>query len=283
MAFFIFSSVIVSAEQIMNVTATASQDVIDDYYRFLANRDPLKITYYGGAYSRRDVVELVLFQQALAVGGLNCKVHFFSTPSYQRSLIELRQGFLMATAEPVWGRDVKGQSQLWMSPSLVQPGEFVAGLYTTKEKAERFKNLSLKELKNLKIVTNKVWRSDFESLVNAGFVNILETTQWDLMVRMVKYGRADMLLSAFRPTKDMSLTDQDVTLYPVPGYKIVLKGQRVWAVNKNLPNSEKVIRALAAGTRELVKNKTVSRAYQESGFFNSKVEDWTVLSGEAKN
>ena len=44
-------------------------DVYDDYMTFLAGRDPSDITSFVGPKIRRDVVDMVLAQQALAIGG----------------------------------------------------------------------------------------------------------------------------------------------------------------------------------------------------------------------
>ena len=46
--------------------ALIPDDVLRDYQAFLAGRDPVAITDYGGPLSRRDVVEVVLIHQALA-------------------------------------------------------------------------------------------------------------------------------------------------------------------------------------------------------------------------
>ncbi|MFX6036180.1 hypothetical protein ABTE74_22595, partial [Acinetobacter baumannii] len=45
--------------------ALIPDDVLLDYRRFLAGRDPASVTDYGGPLSRRDVVEVVLIHQAL--------------------------------------------------------------------------------------------------------------------------------------------------------------------------------------------------------------------------
>ena len=46
--------------------ALIPDDVLLDYQRFLAGRDPLAIVDFGGLHARRDVIEVLLLQQALA-------------------------------------------------------------------------------------------------------------------------------------------------------------------------------------------------------------------------
>ncbi len=44
-------------------------DVYDDYSRFLNGRKPIEVKDFSGAYIRRDVVDMIIAQQALNIGG----------------------------------------------------------------------------------------------------------------------------------------------------------------------------------------------------------------------
>lgn len=57
-------------------------DIHNDYQRFLADRDVKTVTYYGGAYARRDVIELVLMLQALSLGGFSHPIQFVDEENY---------------------------------------------------------------------------------------------------------------------------------------------------------------------------------------------------------
>ncbi|MDG0816689.1 hypothetical protein NWE73_09955 [Bdellovibrio sp. PAP01] len=265
------------ATQAAMIKVVVSQDVLASYKQYIGNKDPLKTESFGGEGSRRDVVEMILFQQALAAGGFEGHVEFTGSPSYSRSFIEIKHGSAMATGSTVWDYDVRDDKDLWLSPSTVQPGDFVAGLYGTRKNVESFKKMKINEIKNLKVVTSKIWKSDHEALRAAGFVNILDSMQWELMIRMVGFGRADVVLSAFRPSVDLSFKDEGFELIPIPGYKINLQGGRVWAFSKKLPASEKVIKAFDRGVKILIAKGTIRKAYRESGFFNEKVKDWQVV------
>ncbi|WP_277578164.1 hypothetical protein [Bdellovibrio svalbardensis] len=274
---FIFLCVFSEATQAAMIKVVVSQDVLASYKQYIGNKDPLKTESFGGEGSRRDVVEMILFQQALAAGGFEGHVEFTGSPSYSRSFIEIKHGSAMATGSTVWDYDVRDDKDLWLSPSTVQPGDFVAGLYGTRKNVESFKKMKINEIKNLKVVTSKIWKSDHEALRAAGFVNILDSMQWELMIRMVGFGRADVVLSAFRPSVDLSFKDEGFELIPIPGYKINLQGGRVWAFSKKLPASEKVIKAFDRGVKILIAKGTIRKAYRESGFFNEKVKDWQVV------
>ncbi|WP_155723911.1 hypothetical protein [Bdellovibrio bacteriovorus] len=115
------------------VKAVVIEDVLADYKNFLNGRNPLSIKDFSGPYSRRDVIELILFQQALTEGGLHTPVILIPMPTYQRAIAELEKGYADATANPVWETDLP-EASTWKSISTVDPGQFVAGLYGKPKK-----------------------------------------------------------------------------------------------------------------------------------------------------
>ncbi|WP_413575294.1 hypothetical protein ACLVWU_13385 [Bdellovibrio sp. HCB290] len=259
------------------VKASVAQDVLEYYNKFLQGRDPLMIESFKEPGARRDIVELILFQQALLSGGLKARVEFVGSPSYTRTVMELKNGAILATGNTIWSQDAEGIHNIWSSPSTVRPGDFVAGLYGKPENIAKFKKLGIGKIKSLNVVTSSVWKSDYNALAEAGFKNIQDIQHWPLMVRMVGNGRADLMLSSFRSTEDLSFTDEDIKLVPLPGYKIELVGGRVWSFNKNFPESDQVIQAFKKGYKNLEERGTIRRAYKECGFFNERVKDWKFV------
>ncbi|WP_413568317.1 hypothetical protein ACLWBD_11820 [Bdellovibrio sp. HCB117] len=259
------------------VKAVVIEDVLEDYKNFLNGRNPLSIKDFSGPYSRRDVIELILFQQALTEGGLHTPVILIPMPTYQRAIAELEKGYADATANPVWETDLP-EASTWKSISTVDAGQFVAGLYGKPKKIAELSNLPISELKRKSITTSYVWDSDVQALKKAGFSNIVDGGNWERMIRMVKYDRVDLLLSSFRPEKDLSFQIQDTKYIPLSGYKIVLEGRRVWGVSKASKNSKSVIAALHAGVPLLKQKGVIEKAYRQSGFFNPQVDHWKVIN-----
>ncbi|WP_413584869.1 hypothetical protein [Bdellovibrio sp. HCB274] len=259
------------------VKAAVAQDVLEYYNKYLKGRDPLTIDSFKDPGARRDIVELILFQQALSIGGLKSRVEFVGSPSYTRTVMELKSGSILATGNTIWSQDLEGADNLWSSPSTVRPGDFVAGLYGKPDSIAKFKKMEIGKIKKLNIVTSSVWKSDYKALTDAGFKNILDVQHWPLMVRMVGNGRADLMLSSFRSTDDLSFTDEDIKLVPLPGYKVALAGGRVWSFNKDFPQSNQVIQAFRKGYKNLEDRGTIRRAYKECGFFNERVKDWKFV------
>lgn len=261
------------------VKAVVIEDVLEDYKKFLNGRNPLDIKDFSGPYSRRDVIELVLFQQALVAGGLNTPVILVPMPTYQRSIAELEKGFVDATANPIWETDLS-ETSTWKSISTVDPGQFVAGIYGKPKKIAELSNLSISQLKNRSITTSFAWESDVQALKKAGFTNIVDGGNWDRMIRMVKYDRVDFLLSSFRAEKDLSFQVQDTKYIPLTGYKVILEGRRVWGVSKISRKSKPVIAALNKGVPLLKQKGIIEKAYRQSGFFNPQVDRWKIIGAE---
>ena len=93
-------------------------DVAADYEAFLDGRDPQTITDFSGPFARRDVVEVVVTQQALARGGWTS-----DTGVQVQSLI----GFCGVVVWPradfshqCWAPDVQTQDILAVEPHLIR-------------------------------------------------------------------------------------------------------------------------------------------------------------------
>lgn len=261
------------------VTVIVPPDVLEDYRSFLLGRNPLSVTDYSGPLSRRDVVEVVLFQQALALGGFATPLSLRAVPSYARSLLELKTGGTVAAVNTLWHRDLVelGDSVL-ISPALVREGEFEAGLYTSPDDRRALGAESLADVRRLTGVCNRQWAPDWEILSGLQLRKLTNAPSWEIMVRMTAEQRADFLMAPFQPTTDMHLTAYGSTLVPIPGLKVRLPGARHFGVSANHPQGERVYRALVRGLEKMRAQGLITRAYTQCGFFNPRTKDWKVLN-----
>ena len=267
------------------VTVIIPPDVLDDYNAFLQGRDPLEITDYSGPMSRRDVIEVVLFQQALALGGFATKLKMRTVPSYARSLLELKTGAAVAAVNTLWRRDlVKLDESVLISPALVREGEFEAGLYTSPNNVRALGAASLDDVRQLSGVCNGQWVPDWDTMSNLELKQLVSAPNWEVMVRMTAGQRADFLMAPFQPTKDLRLTAYGATLTPIPGLKIRLPGSRHFCISASHPKGERVYRALVRGIEKMRKKNLIRKAYTDCGFFNPRTQGWKVLNpkGTAK-
>jgi hypothetical protein len=249
-------------------------DVYNDYLRFLHNRNPLTVHDYGGAFSRRDVIEVVLLQQALQRGGETRRMRFVLADSDSRIIKTLQEDDADVSGSSLWRSDAAAAG-LPASRTLVAQGAFEAGIYM------RAGNPGLAQLarhpetlRRFTAVCARSWNPDIATL-RALNVNILLTENWDSMLGMLAKGRADFVLAPFQPTADFHFDAGGLRLLPVPGIKVGLAGSRHFLLGRR---SDPALRQhLDEGLATMDREGLVRRAYRESGFEDVRVDAWRKL------
>ncbi|MCV2370344.1 hypothetical protein [Roseateles oligotrophus] len=252
-------------------------DVMADYQRFLNKRDVLQLSDFSGPYSRRDVVEVALFHQALHRGGWQAPLEFQDMPSVERLLRELGTGHVVSSSTSYWSEDISGaETHVQLSQAVIGNGEFEAGFYTVESNTRAMKAGNLKDLQALSGLSNQTWLVDWRNLGRLG-LRAQHVTNWELMPKMVAAGRADFLLAPFQATSDLSLQVGAVRLTPIPGIKIGMQGTRHYLISKAHPDGQRLQAALNIGLQQLRQQGVIRKAYVQSGFFNPRVSDWLKL------
>ncbi|WP_221074987.1 hypothetical protein [Agarivorans aestuarii] len=261
------------------IKVVVPSNVYQDYLLFLAGRDPAAIQDFSGAHSRRDVVEVALFVQALRLGGWKEPIYFSEVDSYQRTMRLLSHGDVVASATTMFTSDISAHPSLLQTQPVVEQGEFEVGLYL-KDSSPLLQqsSLTLDQIKALKVVSNKQWSVDWSTLEVLGFNQRMHTTKWQSQVKMVDVGRADALLAPFQASEDMSLQTFGVTLKPLPGIKLGLQDSRRFVISRSAVDNRRVFLALEMGLTELKRRGVITQAYQQSGFLQSKVADWQLVT-----
>jgi len=257
-----------------NQRVLVPNDVLQDFDRFLAGRDPLLLQQFGGPHARRDVVELALLLQALALGGIRSTPQRAGMPSVPRLVRELAQAQGLCSGTTYWREDLHEPADLLLSRTMVADGEFVAGIYTRPARADVLAVQSLDELRRLRFVSNRHWRVDWATLQGLGIEQLAHADTWEAMPRMLAAGRADVVLAPFQPSADLSIEVDGVRLVPIPGLKLGLRGTRHYLVSRRHPLGQAWLAALDAGLQQLQAQGLVQRAYQQSGFFHPAVAGW---------
>lgn len=264
-----------------NLRIVVADDVLNDYKRFLAWRDPLEISTFNGPYGRRDVVEVVLIQQALQNGGWLGNVTLVPGGSYARMMQLIAEGDADLTGSSTWLRDIdRNGDRIAASRAVIPLGRFEAGFYMLADNPNRLRIRNLRSLQRLRGASNRNWKPDWQALGKLGLVDLIHVPTWELMVQFVAEGRADFVLAPFQSGEDMELVVGDVRLLPIPGYKIALDGSRHFAVTRNMHYSRDLMVAINQGLSELQENGRIEQAYRQSGFFHPAVKDWTVIGSD---
>ncbi|MDR7088242.1 hypothetical protein [Cellvibrio fibrivorans] len=254
-------------------------DIHEDYRLFLGERRAEDVTYYGGNHARRDVIELILMQQALKLGGFSQPLGFVDEENYFRSIRNVIDGKTLTISGTIWYEDLAEQKdRLHISPPIVMNGQFIVGIYTSPQNQLALASKNLEQLTQLKVVTSSQWKPDLHTLRNLGFDKIMYTPNWVNMARMVNAGRVDIALSPFEMNKDKEIIVEGIRLIPIDGVKIAIQGSRHWPVSKSHPLGDEFYTALVKGVTQMRRNGTIERAYRECGFFHPDLTEWKLLN-----
>ncbi|WP_323815988.1 hypothetical protein [Cellvibrio sp. NN19] len=261
------------------ITAAVDEDIIADYQLFIGERDPISVTYYGGAGARRDVIELVLLQQALHLGGFTGKVIMRPENSYLRILKLVQDGQVPLSGALMWREDLISYSDsLFTTKAVIKEGEFIAGLYTHATNTKALSATTPDKIRQLSAASNDHWKADVATLKSLGIKKIHYATYWVQIVRMVVADRADITLAPFQSNSDMKVHLDNLELVPIPGVKVSLPGSRHWPISKKHPRGEEIYTALEKGIRLLEEKNIIQRAYEECGFFHPAVKEWKLVN-----
>lgn len=260
------------------LTVVMPEDVLRDYRRFLGNRRAENLREYGGPHSRRDVIEVVLLHQALAGDAADAGLSLQSAPTSARLQKELSLGHAACSGTSYWRGDFPARStELLFSRAVLEDGEVEAGLYTVASNKRAMAARRLSDVQGLSALCNRDWQVDWQTLQQLGLREIQHAGNWELMPRMLVNGRADFVLAPFQSTADLSLHFEGITLVPVPGLKVQLRGTRHFLLSALPAGAAELKKRLDLGLERLRRQGVLRRAYAESGFFNPSVANWVTL------
>lgn len=253
-------------------------DVYLDYKRFLNGRDVLKISSFKGTAIRRDVVDMIIAQQALSLGGFKHSYHYIPGKVNFRNTRMLQSGTLLMSFDSYWHKDATViANDVYLSSPLIRQGEYLAGIYTTPEKAKTLKLKHVRDFTRLTAVSTPKWRTDWDTLESLHLKELIQEDEWLSMAQMVNIGWVDFMLMPFNSTKDKSFSLQKIKLIPVPNVAIELKDSRHYVISKKHPFGEEAAKAIEKGMVILRSTGAIVKAYTEAGFFINR-KHYNVLN-----
>jgi hypothetical protein len=268
-----------SAKPVAPLRVVLVNDVYANYKRFIGQRDPLKLTRFDGPGSNRDVVEVVLLQQALHRGGEKRPLHFLLTDSESRNVKILASGEGDVSGASSWKTSADSNpAHITTSRPLIRDGQFMAGLYfPAGSPALDIVAAQPALVSRYTAVCVEAWTPDVITLTSLGSP-VLYTESWESMLGMVKKKRADYVLAPFQPTADFRLNAGGMVMKPVRGVKVSLSGSRHFLLSRSIQHAAELQDALDRGLQQLEQEGVVTRAYRESGFENDAVRGWKLLN-----
>ena len=265
--------------EILKTVITVDRDVFEDSRCFLNGRDALEITDFSTEYARRDIVDFVLIQQAVALGGIKLVVKFEPGNYDARNLRSISNGLLLIGLDTFWLSELeKLQDQIFISDPLIRRGEFIAGVYTSPANNKALAVNNLTQLKQLTAVSSSNWHADWTTWQRLSPEKLVDDPSWPSQAKLVSRGWIDVMLAPFLPTMPFTMRGPDYELMAIPGIKIALYDSRHVAVSRKHPDGERVFKALQYGLKQLRQQGRITKAYTEAGFFHPEVTGWTLLN-----
>lgn len=253
-------------------------DVYKDYIAFVGKRDVLTIDSFLGSNIRRDVVDMVIAQQALKLGGFEPNFKYASGKVNFRNTKMLQNGKLLISFDSYWLADAETMSDnLFISDAVIRNGEYIAGIYTHPENTEVLNIKSIEDFSELSAVSTPKWRTDWQTLEALNLKELVREDEWLSMARMVNLQWIDFLLMPFHSSDDQSFTMNKVHLVPVPDIGLILKDSRHFVISKNHPSGNAAYVAINRGLEKLRVQGKIRNAYLQAGFFIQK-KDIQILN-----
>jgi hypothetical protein len=243
-------------------------DVYVDYLQFVADRDISLIDDFSGENIRRDVVDMIIAQQALKLGGFTHRFSYAPGKVNFRNTKMLQNGQLLISFDSYWQQDALPlANKVYISDEVIRNGEYVAGIYTSPQNSKTLAVKQLSDLAELSAISTPRWRTDWKTLQQLPLKSLTQDDSWLSMVRMVNIQWIDFILMPFNSTPDQSFTMDKVHLVPVKKIGVVLKDSRHFVISKAHPKGQEAYLAINKGLKILRKQGAIVKAYQQAGFF----------------
>jgi hypothetical protein len=242
-------------------------DVYEDYKRFLNGRNLEEISDFSGQYIRRDVVDMILAQQALVLGGFRKEFEYQTGNVNFRNTKLLEQGKLLLSMDSYWLEDAKSISDaVYISEPLIKRGEYYAGVFYSPNNKKMQQLNSYAQLSEYTSVSTPRWRTDWETLHSMPLQKLFVEHEWISQARMVSMTWADFMLMPLMPSLKNEFNLEGIKLVAHPKLVVLLDGSRHLVVSKNHPHGVEAFKALQVGLKILNERGMIIKAYTQAGF-----------------
>lgn len=243
-------------------------DVYEDYLEFVADREITSITNFTGKTIRRDVVDMIIAQQALKLGGFNYEFSYAPGKVNFRNTKLLEIGKLLISFDSYWLSDAEPLAEnVFISSPVIRRGEYIAGIYTSPNNKAMLAVQQLEDLANFTAVSTPKWRTDWRTLQQLPLKELVRDDEWLSMARMVNIGWVDFMLMPFHSTPDQVFTLDNIKLMPVPNVAVVMDDSRHFVISKSHPQGEAAKAAIDRGLAKLRAENRIIKAYTDAKFF----------------
>lgn len=242
-------------------------DVLDNYKQFVNDKNLSEITDFTGEFIRRDVVDMVIVQQALLLGGFEVNIAFIPGRLNYRNKELLKRGQLLLSFDSYWLSDATPIDDLvYISAPVIRKGEYHAGIFASPGHPEIFSISTLSELQQFSSVSTPKWTTDWRTLQSLDLKELIREDSWVAQANMVSRRLADFMLMPFYSELQETHNLRDIVLKPVPDVAILLNDSRHFVISKAHSQGEAAYQALNAGLAKLRSSNAIVNAYTQAGF-----------------
>ena len=260
------------------VEITIESDIYHYAQAIIQDRPIASITNFKHKTVQRDVVEFILIQQALLLGGLELEFEFKLGNYDARNILLLEKGLLLMSFDSVWLSQATAMSDaVYISEPVITKGQYMAGLFTAKGNEALHNVAQQQHLHDVSIVSSHDWPVDWQTLQTLKPKSLLHESDWISMAKMVSRGWVDAMLVPFNTSFPFEYTGDGYHLVAVPNIKVALNDSRHFLVSKKHPLGAQTFAALQKGLAILKESGQIEKAYIDAGFLNPLVKDWPVI------
>ena len=231
----------------------------------------------------RDVVEFILVQKAIKLGGLNLEYDFVLGDYDARNIRLIQHGLLLISFDSIWLNEASQyEKDVFISDPVIRKNEFYAGIYVAPSKISTLKPKLANGITELSFVTSEAWHTDVKTLTALKPKSLVIEADWLVMAKMVSSGWVDAMLAPFKPTMPFEYTGKNYKIRAIDNFKVALQDSRHFVISKKHPLGKKTFKAIQEGLKQLRQSGYIERAYKECGFLNPVVEDWQEIKATVR-
>lgn len=264
------------------ITVTVETDIYHYAQSLLGNDDLMTFHAFDRAYCQRDVVEFILVQRALKLGGAALNFRFATGNYDARNVRLVVDGFLLLSFDTVFLSQASPLADaVYISSPMIRSSEYEAGIFVSADNLKKLQVRRAEDVQQLSFVSSRDWPQDWQLLTELKPKQLVHEGDWISMAKMVSRGWVDAMLVPFTKAPPYVYQGNGYSIYALPNVKVAMHDSRHFIVSKKHPLGAQVFAALQRGLAIMRGRGDIETAYQQCGFINTAVRDWTLLNPEA--
>lgn len=260
------------------VKITIEKDIYEYAMELLDGHSIDEINSFNHAHCQRDVVDFILVQRALRLGGLNIDFTFELGNYDTRNLKLIESGLLLVSFDTIWLEDAKlVEDHVFISDAIIRNREYYAGVFAAPNNIAQLSSKIKTDFSQVSVVSSRYWYADWKTLNALSPMKLIDESDWIVMAKMVSRGWVDVMLVPFTNSQPFEYAGHGYQISAIPNIKVALQDSRHFVVSKKHPLGQATFNALQVGLKQLRENGFIERAYRQCGFLNNTVESWQTL------